>query len=450
MFTQSVNYSSAQLPDFIYPYDLSRHFSSVNDMTLTSDSSILITGGAWYHNGPEDYFVIKTDLEGQIKWSVFNSTSSIFGAGKIIHEISGNRYVMVKQSEYTYPFDYPIIMAFDTIGMLLWQFMPFASTDTHLVISDFLEIQNQLYFVGYFCNRPPVQFFRKGVIFKTDLNGSILQIIHLPGIIPPVTKNGILASENHIIIGGSTDDTITANILPQLTLIDTNGLVIWQHSYSTGNTNASSEDVFPTPGGYILLSTSFNLMDIIKVDSTGNFQWSARHNFVHYPRYYHLSYHENIMMCGMDCSISRFDSVGQIVFTSPSFFQGFEPVKMKFHNSKIYLAGSKYIGTGTKGYIIRLNDSLLTNLTSPEFLLEKIFPNPVRTGALLYLGNFISYAEEISLISIDGKTTVKDIELKGRSSHDLHFTVPHNIMPGIYIVSFRKGEIRYSKRIVVQ
>lgn len=95
---------------------------------------------------------------------------------------------------------------------------------------------------------------------------------------------------------------------------------------------------------------------------------------------------------------------------------------------------------GNRGIIYKLSIPLaISSVAEPEFAL---FPNPVKTGEELHWKTKIDF-DEISLTDVFGRIVVRQSGLGNT------LEIP-NVVPGVYFVSFIKGQERYVNRIIIQ
>lgn len=437
--------SFSQQVDFAYGYSsaLNRHYATINDMELTSDSMLLLTGTAWYLNGPDEYFIIKADLDGNIVTIIRDDTTGSVGEGQIIKELSNGNYLMVN-FRTSYGSSYcPSLMFYTSTGNFLFQNFPYIPPiDTFFSPSGLVEIQSNLYLIGHvYCS---ANGYDSCVIIKTDLDGNVLQINWFPDLFPTQYHGGIITSHGNILIGGMSSDTVFANRKPQLTCIDTTGLILWQQTYNIGSWYSEVDEICELPYGYLLGLN--NISTLIKVDTTGSLIWAEPQSSFSNGQI-QLNYAGNYLAIGRLGTVIWSDTLGQPLADYSLGISALEATETLILNDKLYIAGKAWVGSGSEGYLIRISDSLLAGISEDAFVKSKIYPNPVCSGSRF---NFSIPAEKITSVTLhdlQGKLIIPTMVIHSEATPFIE--LPTSLQAGTYLISFNLASTKYIYRLVV-
>lgn len=445
------HFSFSQQVDFTNGYSsaLNRHYATIDDMVLTNDSSLLLSGSAWYHNGIEEYFIIKADLDGNIKKIIRNDTTSDgWGEGQIIKELSNGNYLMLDFHGLLGGSDQLRYMFFDTTGHFLFQKNPYAATnitspyDTIFRPTGLVEIQSSLYLIGReYCSSTAYDI---GILIKTDLDGNVLQINQLPSVVPSQYHGAVMASHKNILIGGVLLDSVLVNRKPQFTCIDTTGNIVWQQAYNIGSTNSNVDEVCEIPGGYLLAINYASY--ILKVDSVGNLIW-AEPQFMFSNNQMQLNYSKNYLTTGYLGTVNWSDTLGQSLTSYSASFPSLETAETIILNNNIYIAGRSYIGSGYEGYLIRISDSLLTGISEKNFPKSNIYPNPIHPGSRLYFSILTDKITSAALHTVAGNLLIPSMVIHSETTPFID--IPQSVHAGTYIITLQIASKKYMYRLVV-
>ena len=434
----------SQQVDFVNGYAgrLNRFYATINDMEFTSDSSILLTGTAWYPNGPDEYFIIKADLEGNVEKIIRDdSTGSGVGEGQIIKEVSNGNYLMVDFRRLQGSSVCPKLMFYDSSGNFLFQKVPYAaSPDTVFQPAGLVEIQSSLYLIGQVYSSSNA--YSNGIVVKTDLEGNFLQLNWLPDTFITQFHGGVLASHGNILIGGFSSDSIALDRKPQLTCIDTSGLVLWQQTYNIGSHYFGVDEVCEVPGGYLLGVNSIWLM---KVDTAGNLIWDVPQSFL--GQQMQINYSGNYLLTGQSGTVKWCDTLGMSFADYSVGVAGLEAVETIIWNNKIYIAGRSYVGSGYEGILVRISDSLLTQIGDINFPNSKIYPNPVCSGTRLYLSGSIEKITSVTLHDMEGNLLFPARVMHADTTPFID--IPQSLRAGTYLITINNTLTKSIYRLVV-
>ncbi len=438
--------SFSQQVDFVNGYSsaLNRHYATINDIELTSDSSLLLTGASWYHNGSDDYFIIKTDLDGNIKRIIRDdSTSNGIGEGQMIKELSNGNYLMVDFQSLQGSSDFPKLMFYDSTGNFLFQKIPYLPPlDTIFNPSGLIEIQSNLYLIGHvYCTSNDSN---SCIFIKTDLDGNLLQLKWLSDLFPPQYHGGVITSHGNILVGGMSKDSVLVNRKPQLTCIDTTGLILWQQTYNIGSSFSQVDEVCEIPGGYLLgLNESSTL---IKADTAGNLIWAEPQSSF-WNQQMQLNYAGNYLTTGYLGTVKWCDTLGQALADYSAGVSSLEAVETLTLNNKIYIAGRAYIGYGYEGYLVRISDSLLTRISDDELPNNKIYPNPICPGSKLHFCIPAEKLKSVTLHDVHGKLIISEMFIHSETPSFVE--IPKSLPAGTYIITFLEARTKSMYRLII-
>lgn len=443
--------SFSQQVDFAYGYSgaLNRHYASINDVELTGDSSLLLTGTSWYHNGIEEYFIIKADLDGNIHKIIRDdSTSMGYGEGQIIKELSNGNYLMIEFSSLQGHSSFPKLMFYDSTGNFLFQKTPYIPPDVTVPIdsvfmpSGLVEIQSRLYLIGQVFSASSASY--SGIFLKTDLDGNLLQLNWLPDLWPARYHGGIITSHENIMVGGRSIDSVSANNKPKLACIDTSGMIEWQQTYNIGSTLSEVDEICEVPGGYLLAVSDASTL--IKVDTAGYLIW-AEPQSLFWNEQMQLNYSENYLTTGYSGTVKWCDTLGQLIGSYSVGVSSLEATETFILNDKIYITGRAYIGSGYEGYLVRISDSLLTSISEERHPNSKIYPNPIYAGTRLY---FSISPEKITSVTLhDGDGKLLRPSMVSKANTNPFIDIPESLQAGTYLITINYALTKFVYRLVV-
>lgn len=264
-------------------YFMSTETAYTNNIQSTPDNGLIVSG---FSDNPcvacSEWFYIRTDSVGNIIWSKFFDTSS--GVGSYMKLTMDNNIIAAGYSyDAVHQESDMSISKLDSSGNILWSraFKDPGDQGARAV--------QQATDTGYIILGSGVIAGKEGYhVVKTDSAGfhQWAKTYRTPGKECRLTC-GIQASDGGYIVAGNAADSAVGGYKTHICLIkiDANGNPTWSKTYS-GQKDDKIYQIKPTAdSGFILVggSESFSFDStyealLIKLDSTGNIQWSKTYN----------------------------------------------------------------------------------------------------------------------------------------------------------------------------
>ncbi len=353
LFCILIIYSKGQQIDFFKTYAIGGFSSYCGDMIITSDSNFVLTGEDWMFHGDQNVFIMKTDNQGNPIWHHIDTISSVEDRGTVVKETSNGDFVVAGVIEASVPKSF--VLRYNSIGTQVWKKI-ISLPSQQFTINSMVEVNNYLYFFGYYDTSTPLKGFMLKLNEFGDSIGCNLNLPTIPGYEPTAT---MIYDSNQIIIAGGVYDTIISAYNSQLTVIDTNCNVVWQQTYISSLNNIAIT-LYQIPSGYILTSRGLGPEYIHVVNTQGVLLSESPLN---------ASYPNSI--CYIDSSLILIPdgNINLLWIDNQYQFKDFETIAMPhngnlqrafYFQGKIIIAGSMSWGGSPvlgQAYLIQFSDS---------------------------------------------------------------------------------------------
>jgi len=269
----SVNSTFAQ-PDTLwtrtYGGSLTDCFSN---MQLTQDGGIIMIGYTYISNDNSDFWLIKTDLDGDTIWTKTYGGDS-YDYGLSVRQTQDGGYIVAGVSSIINYFDAYLIKT-DSLGNIMWDhtyigddmyfcYCAIPTSDSGYIMTGFTEYS--------------IYNLKDLLLIKTDDTGNQLWMQTIDNDFWDVGCDILQTSDNDYIIAGHSGDSIYEDII--LVKTDSLGNILWQNTFG-GDYDERGFSLQSTNDGGIIIAgrtSSFGsgMADIylIKTDSGGNELWS--------------------------------------------------------------------------------------------------------------------------------------------------------------------------------
>lgn len=273
----------------------------------TPDGGFLAAGYTWGvpgHNS--DLLLIKTDIEGNLKWTkTFGDSGWEFGWSVIVTCDGG--FAAAGYSSSTRAGDKNMyIVKTDTAGNLLWERqLGGAGSD---VARDLVELPDgSLILAGYTAPEEGGEF--DILIASLDSVGDYQWMKTIGETGPEIARSIILNSSGNLILAGETGSTTNGNRDMLIVCLNPDGHKIWEKFYHKDNYDSGYEVVEIPAGGYYIIghadvhSQDFLELAVVKTDSAGNCLYhnlyEASTRFYDYGKSIAISPNGTLAFCGV-------------------------------------------------------------------------------------------------------------------------------------------------------
>ncbi len=381
----------------------------------TTDGGFIITGyTSSFGAGMGDFYLIKTDINGDTLWTKTFGGTSLDGGGESVQQTAEGGYIIVGAtlSFGTGNFDIYLIKT-DTSGDILW-------TKTFGGINDDESFSVQQTNDGGYIICGNTESFGAGdydtYLIKTDANGDSIWTKTFGGIFNDLSYSGRQTSDGGYIILGSTWGFGAGNRDIYLIKTDSLGNSLWSKTFGGTGTDTEGSIQQSTDGGYIITGFTNNFgaggyadAYLIKTDSLGNSGCNQ----------------------GNPATIVSIPSTQE---TNPTFTVTSPPT--------IVTAPATFVSSG--GITTTLCTSVGIKEISPPYLFQ-ISPNP-SAGNIIISFDITIINGNVEILNILGEN-IFSVNIVNESKKEINLK---NISDGIYFVKVFDGEKSYCKKLIVE
>lgn len=272
-------------PNMDYAYDVCK--------SVENDGYVLVGYTASYGNGSKDIYMVKTDIDGNEIWTQTFGGPEVEHAKSIIPTNDGNYLICGYTESFGAGEDDIYLINTDPEGNLLWE--KTIGTDHSEMGEDIIETSDGNFLITGSSGLYDIPGNNSGrnrdiYLVKTDQSGNVLEegyywiMLGNQG----AFDDGYAVCENsdgeYYIVGGCTRESVEVLDIA-VVKTDSELNVIWKENLEMGESafyDFSRAALKPTSDGGILICGSFkyastikNDLFVIKVDSTGNEEWSG-------------------------------------------------------------------------------------------------------------------------------------------------------------------------------
>ncbi len=444
--------SNGQQLGFLKYFYFNNTLSYAEDLIVTQDSALVLTGKAWKPSHLGNYYILKCDLDGDTIWyregtlyDPLNPFSTSDNFGYFVKELQNGSYVVggiiegTVLSMYIIGYSQSGIKEFEkTYSISGYSFYPETMT----------QIDSSLFFFGRKCDSVCADVF-----FKTTLKGDSLSLIESNnyniGFHPKASvKNSLF----DIITAGNNFDSILGINQPSLKIIDTTGIISDEYVFP-GTVDDIALSVQWTIDSMLLITT--NEGKLVKAEPTGAEIWSIQlPGFNDFCETIIVNAHQYLIITEF-ITFTWIDSAG-VQLDYNNYYPGFNGYNSGaiVLNDKIYITGSDQnpgppLSSST--FLMQILDSNLTNTNNLSlYNSDYIFPNIISDRNECHFK--IETTKRLKSVSMYNNlgTIVSTNELCANCTE---FYIDCNkIYPGHYImkISYHNGDYSFHKILLVQ
>jgi hypothetical protein len=274
---------------FIKAYDYadgqsSKHGSPFS-MIKTNDGKYVIAGSSNFNDNGAQFFVLKTDYQGNELWKKFYG----YQIG------SSNNFKITQTSNGFILAGYHHILNIDNDGNIKWHKELFSYDTSGEIKSVKVDTFGNIFLVGIRGTSINPEIMVEGVLTKLDNSGNVIWEKTFGSSLISGFEDLIITSSNNLIILGSTETSGTTreqfikgpSSVVQMDFwvlnINNNGEKIWQKTYGDGKYDFPSQIIATRDGNYVFTGYSWGAYDIsyrslFKIDKEGNIIWGNANN----------------------------------------------------------------------------------------------------------------------------------------------------------------------------
>ncbi|MEJ2242065.1 MAG: hypothetical protein P8Y18_07985, partial [Candidatus Bathyarchaeota archaeon] len=261
-------------------------------LIATSDGGYAIAG--WtdsYGAGEEDFWLVKTDANGNIQWNKTYGGTGRDEAQSVI-QTSDEGYAIVG---YTFSFgagnyDFWLIKT-DANGIMQWN-KTFGGQATDIAYSLVETSDGDLVLTGQTISvgAESSDFW----LIKTDMLGNLQWDQTFGGLSTEEAYSVIETNDGGLMIAGFTNSFGSGNYDYWLVKTDSNGEMMWNQTYGGPNWDEARSIIQSNDGGYAIagMTASFgagsNDFWLVKIDVNGNVEWNQTYGTESYEKAYSL------------------------------------------------------------------------------------------------------------------------------------------------------------------